>query len=206
MDNGKDYPGGNNHGSICNINNQWYIFYHRMTNNTVFSRRACVEKIQIYPDGTIPQVQMTSLGFEESLNPYRITPADIACVIKGCAYISEHNEFERVITNIQNGCIIGYRYFNFGFDNSNKTMEFSAHIRGTGCRSRIRIVLDDYENGTEVGACEIGMATQTYRAVIKNVTGIHAIFFLAEDIAEGWGAQLFEGRQLFEMKCFVFTK
>ena len=31
VDNGVDYPGGNNHGSICNINGQWYIFYHRMT-------------------------------------------------------------------------------------------------------------------------------------------------------------------------------
>ncbi|MBE6902330.1 MAG: xylan 1,4-beta-xylosidase, partial [Ruminococcaceae bacterium] len=39
VDNGIDYPGGNNHGSICNINGQWYIFYHRMTNGTIMSRR-----------------------------------------------------------------------------------------------------------------------------------------------------------------------
>ena len=47
IDNGVDYPGGNDHGSVCNINGQWYIFYHRMTNNTIMSRRACVEKIEI---------------------------------------------------------------------------------------------------------------------------------------------------------------
>lgn len=39
MDNGVDYPGGNNHGSIANIGGQWYIFYHRMTNGTIMSRR-----------------------------------------------------------------------------------------------------------------------------------------------------------------------
>jgi len=82
IDNGVDYPGGNDHGSICCINGQWYIFYHRMTNNSIMSRRGCVEKIEILPDGTIPTVEMTSLGFEDSLLPYRITPAEIACVIK----------------------------------------------------------------------------------------------------------------------------
>ena len=55
VDNGVDYPAGNNHGSICRIGNQWYIFYHRMTNGSVMSRRACVEKIEILPDGTIPE-------------------------------------------------------------------------------------------------------------------------------------------------------
>lgn len=44
VDNGVDYPAGNNHGSICRIGDQWYIFYHRMTNGSVMSRRACVEK------------------------------------------------------------------------------------------------------------------------------------------------------------------
>ena len=39
VDNGVDYPGGNDHGSIANINGQWYIFYHRMTNGTIMSRR-----------------------------------------------------------------------------------------------------------------------------------------------------------------------
>lgn len=26
IDNGVDYPAGNNHGSVCNINGQWYVF------------------------------------------------------------------------------------------------------------------------------------------------------------------------------------
>ncbi|WP_310604474.1 family 43 glycosylhydrolase [Anaerosporobacter sp.] len=206
VDNGDDYPGGNDHGSICFINGEWYIFYHRMTNGTVFSRRACVEKIQIASDGTIPQVKMTSLGFESALNPYKETQADIACVLKEGAYVVQYNEFERTVANIQNGCIIGYRYFDFGEDNSSETMEFVAKIRGTGCRSRMRIVLDDYENGVEIGTCEIGMDNHIYKAVTKNVTGYHALFFLVEDTTEGWGGQMLKGRQLFELESFLFMK
>ena len=65
IDNGIDFPGGNDHGSVCCINGQWYIFYHRMTNGTIMSRRGCVERIEILPDGTIPQVEMPYLGYED---------------------------------------------------------------------------------------------------------------------------------------------
>ncbi|MBQ9699899.1 MAG: family 43 glycosylhydrolase, partial [Lachnospiraceae bacterium] len=50
VSNGVDYPGGNDHGSVCKIKDQWYIFYHRMTNNSIMSRRGCVEKIELLPD------------------------------------------------------------------------------------------------------------------------------------------------------------
>ena len=111
VDNGIDFPGGNNHGSICKIGDQWYIFYHRMTNGTIMSRRGCVEKIEILPDGTIPPVEMTSLGFEDSLNPYELTPADTACVLKGSEQlmITEMDAFTRVITNITEGCVMGWK-------------------------------------------------------------------------------------------------
>ena len=56
------FYGGNNHGSIVEINGEWYIFYHRHTNGTNFSRQACLEKIKINDDGSIPQVEMTSCG------------------------------------------------------------------------------------------------------------------------------------------------
>lgn len=56
------FYGGNNHGSIVEINNKWYIFYHRHTNGTNFSRQGCIEEIQFLSNGTIPQVEMTSCG------------------------------------------------------------------------------------------------------------------------------------------------
>ncbi len=56
------YYGGNNHGSIVEINGKWYIFYHRHTNGTNFSRQGCAESIRFLEDGTIPQAEMTSQG------------------------------------------------------------------------------------------------------------------------------------------------
>lgn len=206
VDNGVDYPAGNNHGSICNINGQWYIFYHRMTNGTIMSRRACVEKIEILPDGTIPEVEMTSLGFEESLSPYAITPADIACVLKGGCFITEKNIASRQVTAITSGCIIGYRYFDFGQDYSSKTMEFSAIVKGTGCKSKIKILIDNYENGEEIGVCEIGADDGIYTTIVKNVEGRHAVYFVVEDSFGGWFTDMFKGRHLFELESFVFMK
>lgn len=61
--------GGNNHGSIVEINGQWYIFYHRHTNGTNFSRQGCAERITILQDGSIPQVEMTSFGLADAPAP-----------------------------------------------------------------------------------------------------------------------------------------
>ncbi len=205
VDNGIDYYGGNNHGSIVCIKGQWYIFYHRMTNNTVFSRRGCVERIEILPDGTIPTVEMTSLGFEEALNPYKITPADIACVIKGDAYINERNVFERVITNITDGSVIGYKYFDFGDDFGSKTFDFSCEVKGCGCNAKLHILIDG-EDGEEIGVCDIGHDNGVISTVVKSVTGRHAVFFKVTTDYHGWTAAFFEKRCLFELKSFVFMK
>ena len=56
------FYGGNNHGSIIEIDGKWYVFYHRHTNGTNFCRQACMEPIKIKEDGQIPQVEMTSCG------------------------------------------------------------------------------------------------------------------------------------------------
>ncbi len=208
VDNAVDYPGGNDHGSIACINGQWYIFYHRMTNGTIMSRRGCVEKIEILPDGTIPTVEMTSLGFENSLNPYKITPADIACVLKdgaSSAMITEKNVFERVITNITDGCVIGYKYFDFGEDFSSKTMEFAAQINGFGCDCHIHILIDG-ENGEEIGVADVGHDSGTISTTVKNVTGRHSVFFKVTTDYTGWTGEYFKTRNLLELKSFVFMK
>ena len=54
--------GANNHGSIVEINGEWYIFYHRHTNGTWYSRQECAEKIHFAEDGSIPQVELTTQG------------------------------------------------------------------------------------------------------------------------------------------------
>lgn len=207
IDNGVEYPAGNNHGSVCQINGQWYVFYHRMTNHTIMSRRACVEKITVLEDGTIPTVEMTSLGFENSLNPYQIVKAEIACVLVGGCFVTEKDIFTRVITNITDGNVIGYRYFDFGDDYTEDGMILLMKIRGMGTKCTLRVLIDGYgDTGTEVGRMEIGTGDGTYRAGVKPVTGRHALYFIAEHGVEGWTAQYFEGKPLMEIEEFVFVK
>lgn len=205
IDNGIDFPGGNDHGSVCYVNGQWYIFYHRMTNGTIMSRRGCVERIEILPDGTIPQVEMTSLGFEESLNPYDFTQADTACVLKGGCYITETSVFERPIVNVTDGCVMGWKYFDFGEDFASKTMQIRLKLRGTGSRGRVHVRLDS-EDGEELGTVDFAEDSGTAGARIKAATGRHAVFLVAESGYEGWFAGEMKGRQLFMLDGFVIMK
>ncbi|HZK28312.1 MAG TPA: family 43 glycosylhydrolase [Thermoclostridium sp.] len=72
--------GGNNHGSIVEILGEWYVFYHRHTNGTNFSRQACLERIKLLPDGSIPQVELTSCGsIDNPLIGLGEYPAYLAC-------------------------------------------------------------------------------------------------------------------------------
>lgn len=118
---------GNNHGSIEKINGEWYIFYHRHTHNRATSRQACAEKIQILPDGKIPQVEMTSCGLNNgNLVDEGVYPAAICCnltdgkmkhliyqVSKSYKpYITDDGK-ETYITNIYKNVKIGYKYFDF---------------------------------------------------------------------------------------------
>lgn len=205
VDNGVDYPGGNDHGSIACINGQWYIFYHRMTNGTIMSRRACAEKIEILPDGTIPSVEMTSLGFADTLNPYRETPAELACVLLNGATIYEKDLFTRVVGSITNGSVIGYKYFDFGKDNGNSYLKLKLKVRGQGLISKLRVCLDK-EGLEEIGSCQIGVGDGVVSCEVKMLEGKHPIFFHCDGIYEGWVGDGVRSRSLFELESFVFVK
>ncbi len=203
IDNSVDYPGGNDHGSVMCVNGQWYIFYHRMTNNTIMSRRGCAERIEILPDGTIPQVEMTSLGFEESLNPFAVTKADTACVLKGGCFITERNIFERVITSVTDGCVMGWKYYDFGSDTDPFSVKLK--VRGMGCRGTISVHLDSYES-EPVGTVEFTENGGVISAGLTGITGRHAVYLRANAGYEGWAADYFKGRTLFELEEFVFVR
>ena len=73
---------GNTHGGMECVNGQWYIFYHRQTNQTMLSRQACAEKITVLPDGSIRQAEVTSCGMNDGpLKGEGAYPARIACCV-----------------------------------------------------------------------------------------------------------------------------
>ena len=83
-------PTGNTHGSICEINGQWYVFYHRQTGVNEYSRQAMVAPITVkVTEGLggkveISEGEYTSEGFEiNGLDPQKRYPAAIACYMTG---------------------------------------------------------------------------------------------------------------------------
>ncbi len=203
IDNSQDYPGGNDHGSVMLINGEYYIFYHRMTNGTIMSRRGCVEKIRILPDGTIPQVEMTSLGFDRSLDPFDVTKADTACVLKGGCFITERNIFDRTVTGITDGCVMGWKYYDFGNDDDPYSIKIK--IRGMGCKGKITVHLDSDES-EPAGEAEFDENGGIVSAALPAIKGRHAVYLKAQAAYEGWAADMFRGRQLFEAEEFVFVR
>lgn len=118
--------GANNHGSIIEINDDWYIFYHRHTNNTWYSRQGCAERLHF--DGErIIQAEITSCGLNgEPLAGEGEYPAYIACNIftdkeqmyvggMGHPYIMQDggdgDQDPAYITGISDSSIIGFKYF-----------------------------------------------------------------------------------------------
>ncbi len=72
--------GANNHGSIVQINQNRYIFYHRHTNGTWYSRQGCAEKLLFHKDGSIEQAELTSCGLNSGpLEGVGYYPAYLAC-------------------------------------------------------------------------------------------------------------------------------
>ena len=120
--------GANNHGSIVEIGDDWYIFYHRHTCGNWYSRQGCAEKIQILEDGSIPQVEMTSCGLNGGpLSDREEYPAHIACnlfsdhtgiyvepntprIVQEYGATGQEPSFIRDITD---STVIGFKYFDF---------------------------------------------------------------------------------------------
>lgn len=101
----------NNHGSIEEINGQWYVFYHRSSNNTRYLRRVCVEPISFDENGLIQEVPMTSQGAGEPFALGELIPACTACGFTGGAYLDTVCRENEGIVRLKKGSAAVFRYF-----------------------------------------------------------------------------------------------
>lgn len=95
----------NNHGSIEEINGQWYVFYHRSSGNGQYLRRACAEPIFFDADGRIAEVKMTSQGAGDPLTTGELIPAYTACEVIHGAYV------DKEVLVMPHGSRAVFRYF-----------------------------------------------------------------------------------------------
>ena len=111
-------PTGNNHGGIVEIKGQWYVFYHRQTQGTSYSRQGCAEPITILPDGRIPQVPISSCGLNGGpLKAEGTYPMDICCHLFGGKLCIDDELCDRepvgFAANLSGGATAGIKSFVF---------------------------------------------------------------------------------------------
>lgn len=188
---------GNTHGSILEINGQWYLFYHRCINNDMYSRQATVEAIDVNvtEDGEvqIKEAEVTSQGFEiNGLNPFKKQTAGSACFMTGGPNIKAHYDTSNPgsdVVNIKNGSIVGYKYFNFDLGKGTRDKDILAvNLVPKGKDGTVTIMLDrpwESDGGTEIGSIDIS-ASDDPEGVLKtaeidslsSIEGKHALYFV----------------------------
>lgn len=188
---------GNTHGSILEVNGQWYLFYHRCINNDMYSRQATVEAIDVNvtEDGKvqITEAEVTSQGFEiNGLNPFKKQTAGSACFMTGGPNIKAHYDTSNPgsdVVNIKNGSIVGYKYFNFDLGKGTRDKDIMAvNLIPKGKDGTLTIMLDrpwESDGGVEIGSIDIS-ASDDPEGVLKTaeidslstIEGKHALYFV----------------------------
>ena len=176
IDNNGSNPGNwNNHGSIAEFENQWYVFYHRSTHGVRTMRKACVEKISFLEDGSIPEVEMTSQGSGYPLPAISQIDAASACLLQGNVRIVRESESNEILSQFENKDVAIYKYLDFG----NGVNSISIRIKSSG-GGQLNIYSDKpwYKN---LGTLRIepNRNWQILSFPITSETGTHALWLEA---------------------------
>lgn len=208
-------PIGNNHGGMECINGQWYIFYHRHTQGTSYSRQGCAEKIDILPDGSIAQVEITSCGLNDGpLMAEGIYPTDICCNLtdgkpkkkSAPTCVDEEQNMDKTVSfvsNIKNGSVVGYKYFTFcgmtrltirwrvSLKACTKLQTLTPHM----CKASGRLIISAKAGGVPIAEIPLkGVAGDWEKAsCVLNLTGVNALYFR------------YRGKGAVDIKDFAFS-
>jgi hypothetical protein len=231
--------GHNTHGSLQEINGQWYVFYHRPPRGFGNARQAMVAPVKISWDkkpvakggkvtitgydayakdnvwtakatdgNEYTGAEVTSEGFQIfGLPPYAYYSAGLACFVYGPNANNWMQDNHDVWNNsmdlagIQNGGIIGFKYFGFGGlaqdtkgvkafegikqgDNAQLCLNLTPSGKGA---FTIHVKLDDPWKGEEVASFIIPGDSPKFASTIskpvpalEGLTGKHAIYLVVE--------------------------
>ncbi len=188
-------PAGTIHGGIESINGQYYIFYHRCTNDTDFSRQACAEPIEILPDGTIRQVEITTQGVSGPLKAEGTYPAALCCQLynanhvdkKGKRAIITVKDGETIVIRVTDGTVLGFKYFDF-----QTPAALSVTTRGGSGKLEVLTALQE----PPVAVLDITLSGdwKAHRCPLPEITGVKPLYFR------------FRGKETIEILEFTFTE
>lgn len=177
---GCDPKSWNNHGCICEIKGQWYVFYHRSTHNSFYSRRVCVEKIYFDSAGGIQEVEMTVNGQDEIVKSCEKLEASRASKLYGSVYIEANtrdDKYYEYLTEIRTGDWAEYRYLQF-----NNEKKFSVEAASWTYGGQLELHIDN-PDGPVIGVVEIPFTDgwNKYKVCscsIQPVQGKQALYFV----------------------------
>ncbi len=174
-------PAGTIHGSIERVGNEYYVFYHRCTNNTDFSRQACAEPIK-FVNGKFKQAEITTQGIGKPLEAKGEYSAALCCNLYNSRTVNvqgnghgdsqpniAYRNGEHFVTAITDGTVVGFKYFAF---DSPKTI--AVTVRGKG--SSIKVTTSDSEAVATITFSE-SAEWKTYSAKMKDIKGVAPLFF-----------------------------
>lgn len=182
VDDKPTYYYGNNHGSLVEIKGHYYIFGHRHTNKHQYSRQGVAEEIFMNEDGTFNQAEMTSCGLNgKPLKSQGTYPAYIACVLmKDQALLSSVKTdlsrhpaiVQNEIVDIQDGTVIGYKYFDM-----EDLKSVSVTIKSTG---RGIFYIRNELDGENIGEIPITFSSEwtEFKFVVQCDNGKNALYFI----------------------------
>ena len=177
----KKAPAGTIHGGIECIKGKWYVFYHRCTNNTDFSRQACAEPIEILPDGSIPQVEITSQGIGHPIKAEGKIEAARCCnlitkkpVRLGVGKAQKRTRIDDdgkdiFVADIDDGTELGYKYLSF-----TNVKKISLTCRGK--EAVIEIFINDERQKCGEVKTEATTDWQSFSANADIPDGTHALY------------------------------
>ena len=184
------YPLGNNHGGIVQVGEDYYVFYHRQTNGTEFSRQGCAEKLRMDEQGRFSQVEITSCGLNGGPLPASGSyPASVCChltdptvgpvinyndpAMKTQIRVTE-TQNTSYITAIGDGAVIGYKYFSFTAADM-LALELRGDFSGT------ITVAGDLEGRALFGAAETRISSADWTMLpipLEDLHDTHALYML----------------------------
>ncbi len=125
----------NNHGCLEKINDHYFVFNHRYTNRSHFSRQVVGDVVERKENGLFNETEYTSQGLRgKPFNEQGIYPAGMACKLINTLdptnppYVTQHQGDDTavsIIKSVKDSSIVEYKYFEF-----DQTVNLTLSLRG----------------------------------------------------------------------------
>lgn len=197
---------GNTHGGLLCLGEgggrRFFIFYHRQTNRTSYSRQACAEELALRPDGGFAQAEITSCGLNGGpLEGRGIYPARIACNLWAAGHATGRYDMPRAkrtlathpfitqdgrddapdayqfIANMRNGAVAGFKRFLL-----KDLSQVGVTVRGTGGGS-LAVATDEAFSDIVATVNVSGLDRRSWKAFSAQAhaeDGVQALYFRFE--------------------------